>query len=51
MLTRSSSSPYSRHAAIGTDANASLISHNVTSPAARPARISYRSDDDIGRPA
>ena len=40
MLTRSSSRPYSRHAAIGTDANASLISHSVTSPGASPARSS-----------
>ena len=40
MLTSSSSRPYSRHAAIGTDANASLISHSVTSPGASPARSS-----------
>ena len=39
-LTSSSSSPYSRHAAIGTDANASLISHSVTSDGFNPARSS-----------
>src|SRR5271156_1319203 len=37
MLTRSSSSPYSRQAAIGNDEDASLNSHSVTSPGARPA--------------
>ena len=37
-FTSSSSMPYSRHAAIGTTANASLISHSVTSDGLSPAR-------------
>ena len=37
-FTNSSSSPYSRHAAIGTDAKASLISHSATSDGFNPAR-------------
>ena len=39
-FTFSSSMPCSRHAAIGTEANASLISHSATSPTDRPARCS-----------
>src|SRR3981081_1192788 len=39
-LTSSSSIPYSRHAAIGTEAKASLISQSATSDGFRPARSS-----------
>ena len=39
-FTNSSSSPYSLHAAIGTDAKASLISHSATSDGFSPARSS-----------
>ena len=43
-LTSSSSRPYSRHAAMGTDANASLISHSVTSEGFKPARCKHLAD-------
>src|SRR5690625_4719203 len=39
-FTSFSTMSYSRHAAIGTEANASLISHSATSATDRPARCS-----------